>query len=296
MFSKACSIARNFTFPFIISTQNIVGQCHAGLGAFVLINNQGWCVSANHIFLELQKFDASYKQYLQAMAQQKAIENNSFMPLAEKETALKNIKLPAETISNYSVWLGHDSWVFDQPFSLPEVDLLVFKIANFVPTESHTYPIFKKINETTFQGTSLCKMGFPFHEIKPTFEPSRGFVLPEGSVPVPLFPIDGIYTRSVNVKHEGSFSFPLKYIETSTPGLKGQSGGPTFDVDGKLWAIQSQTQHLNLGFGTSNTKPHEAVHLQHQYLNVGWGIHADTIMGFLDKIGVAYSQESDIVS
>lgn len=39
------------------------------------------------------------------------------------------------------------------------------------------------------------------------------------------------------------------FIETSTPRLRGQSGGPIFDVNGAIWAIQSQTHHLKLGFG-----------------------------------------------
>lgn len=99
------------------------------------------------------------------------------------------------------------------------------------------------------QGTSLCKLGFPFHSNEPTFDEQKGFVLPPGSFPIPIFPIDGIYTRTVNIESNGAKPYPLMFIETSTPGLRGQSGGPIFDVNGAIWAIQSQTHHLKLGFG-----------------------------------------------
>jgi hypothetical protein len=42
--------------------------------------------------------------------------------------------------------------------------------------------------------------------------------------------------------------FPLKWIETSSPGLKGQSGGPLLDERGTIWGVQSNTFSYNLGF------------------------------------------------
>ncbi len=88
-------------------------------------------------------------------------------------------------------------------------------------------------------GTSLCKPGFPFHSIIPTFdETTNNFKLPEASFPLPLFPLEGIYTRTIQINIPDSpLSFPLKYIETSSLGLIGQSGGPTFNTYGTVWAI-----------------------------------------------------------
>jgi hypothetical protein len=89
----------------------------------------------------------------------------------------------------------------------------------------------------------------------------------------------------------GQFNFPLKYIETSTPGLRGQSGGPTFDVEATIWAIQSSTMSYPLEFGTE-AKGKQAEHLKNQYLNVGWGIHAETITSFLTANNVAFQKSS----
>jgi hypothetical protein len=44
------------------------------------------------------------------------------------------------------------------------------------------------------------------------------------------------------------FNRAAKFVEMSSPGLRGQSGGPRFDVNGMVWGLQSRTQHLALGF------------------------------------------------
>jgi hypothetical protein len=71
------------------------------------------------------------------------------------------------------------------------------------------------------------------------------------------------------------------------PGPGGQSGAPTFDQHGTVWAIQSQTQYLQLAFGTKTGK--EAEYLKHQYLNVGWGIHSETLTSFFKEKGIQFS-------
>jgi hypothetical protein len=165
------------------------------------------------------------------------------------------------------------------------IDLAVAKLDPFDPSWVKTYPTFKDPNKNFDQGRSLCKLGFPFHQFQPTWNPiTRGFELPPGAVPMPRFPIEGIFTRtSYLVPDEGSSTpFPIKYVETSTPGLRGQSGGPTFDVDGNIWAIQAKTSHLSLGFSG-----------QTQYLNVGLGVHPDTMFAVFDRAGIAYTVSKD---
>jgi hypothetical protein len=82
--------------------------------------------------------------------------------------------------------------------------------------------------------------------------------------------------------------FPLKYVETSSPGLRGQSGGPIFDAHGSIWAIQSQTVHLQLGF-SPQVKQGGTQHTEHQFLNVGWGVHAETVLGLLNQLGIEHN-------
>ncbi len=95
------------------------------------------------------------------------------------------------------------------------------------------------------------------------------------------FPIEGIHTRVLHVGDEGPN--PV-FIETSSPGLKGQSGGPIFDVEGYVWAIQSQTHHYDLGFDPKS--PDGKV--ERQFLNAGLGTHPARILEFLDKHNVSH--------
>jgi hypothetical protein len=60
------------------------------------------------------------------------------------------------------------------------------------------------------------------------------------------------------------------FLETSSPGLGGQSGGPIFDEHGTIWAIQSRTIHLELGFSPSVTTNGRTT-VEHQFLNLGLG-------------------------
>ena len=144
-------------------------------------------------------------------------------------------------------------------------------------------------------GTSLCRLGFPFHAIVPRFDERDGrFVLPEGSTPIPLFPVEGILTRlgTILPPAEKPLPYPLMQIETSSPGLRGQSGGPIVDIAGRIWGIQSVTRHLPLGFDPEVADRNGSAR-EHQFLNVGVGIHAATIVGMLNEMGVRFALSSD---
>ena len=77
----------------------------------------------------------------------------------------------------------------------------------------------------------------------------------------------------------------MKPIETSTPGLRGQSGGPIFDVAGAVCGMQSKTAHLPLGFSPRSKSRRRVT--EHQFLNVGLAVHAETMLEFFDRHGVA---------
>lgn len=292
MFANACSIARGFTFPIIISYKQVNGECFSIIGSFVIINEDGWFVTAHHIILQLYNLQTSYNSYHDLLARRKSIQEdaNIIQPIRKKQ--LSQMKIEPTAICNFSVWLGWDNVTLDQLLVLPEVDLAMGRLGNFDKTKISLYPSFKNPDKLMEQGTSLCKIGFPFHIIKPEYEENKGFILPGGSVPPPFFPLEGIFTRNVAVQTDIIKPYPLMYIETSSPGLRGQSGGPTFDIHGVVWAIQSQTHHLKLVFGNGNDTTKESEHIKHQFLNVGWGIHAKTLVGFLKEHNIQFQLSS----
>ena len=200
---------------------------------------------------------------------------------------MKKYPLDQALINNYSTWLVSDGVGIDDIIALPDVDLAVCKLTGFRSAMVPNYPLFKDPSRPMDQGTSLCKLGFPFHNIVPTFDEQSGmFHLPSGSLPAPVFPIEGIFTRKISI--QSATHHPLTFIETSSPGLRGQSGGPTVDIHGAIWAIQSRTQHYPLGFGNADSKSKDSEHLRHQYLNVGWGIHVETILSVLRERNINF--------
>jgi hypothetical protein len=163
---------------------------------------------------------------------------------------------------------------------IADVDLAVGRLSPFDKSWVSEYAIFMdqaKIAEMR-PGTSLCKLGYPFPELKPTFdEGANSFSLPPDTT-IAFFPLDGMFTREIDVQQPNPpLAFPLRFIETSSPGLKGQSGGPTFDTTGVVWAIQSQTRYLPLDF-SPEVKQQGQTHKEHQFLGVGMGIHAQTVI------------------
>jgi hypothetical protein len=97
--------------------------------------------------------------------------------------------------------------------------------------------------------------------------------------------MDGIFTRNLS-GGQSADGYPLQFVETSSPGLRGQSGGPTLDKDGVVWAIQSQTQSIPLGFRPTWKDENGKDVEEHQVLNLGMGVHPETLQALFARHGV----------
>jgi hypothetical protein len=221
---------------------------------------------------------------------QAAIRSDQTINNKERKRRLKALpSLLPETVTQYSAWWSWDTVRMDQVVGIEVADLAFVKLQGFDAAMIASYPVFKDPAKPMQQGRSLCRLGFPFHTVTPSYDATTNiFHLPPGSVPPPFFPNDGIFTRIVEIPPPNPAPpFKLSLIETSSPGLLGQSGGPIFDQDGNIWGIQSRTAHYPLGFspevpgGKKNEK-------EHQFMNVGWGIHAETIVGAMRDRGIAF--------
>lgn len=291
MFADAIDKARDFTKPLVISHRRQDGACGAAVGGYVVINRDGWAVSAYHIFEEWEKVRAAARTFTKAEADRAAIYGAA---IDKKERARRLKTLPAFTNSSTthaSLWLGLPGTcsVKDTVF-LVAADLAIFRIDGFDHKWVTHYPELKDPSKGVRHGTSLCRYGFPFHSIDPTWNGSS-FHLPKESVPIPAFPSEGMFSRDVNIIIDGpameEVTFPLKMIETSSPGLRGQSGGPIFDRHGQVWGVQSRTIHYPLGFNppVPGGKKGE---VEHQFMNAGWGTHPETLVGALRDRGVNF--------
>ncbi len=289
MFQRAIEIVSVFTHPVIVSKKLHSGTVESGCGAFMFLNSEGWVLTAGHIMQDYQLFHDVHtpelKTYREAV--QKIQDNQSLNP-KQKQGEIGHLKTSTQWIEKISYWWSRNGVHFSEIAVDPLADLAVAKLSSFDSTSVSAYPTFRNPLDEVKQGTSLCRLGFPFHQIKSSFDTATGsFQLAEGMLPIPRFPLDGICTRHANVV-DASSGRSVRFIETSSPGLRGQSGGPIFTSDGCIVGIQSRTIHLPLGFSPSIRQGNNET-VEHQFLNVGLGTYVTEVLTFLDNNKIKYS-------
>ena len=290
MFSKALRQVEKYTRPVIYSQRLANGHIMSGCGTFIVLNAEGWILTAAHIVQGISTI-ARHKAEFDAFQQKcEAIAKSSQFNDKAKRKMIKALPRNDKWVINQAALWGFAGSKITE-FSLdPFADLAVGKLNPFDPAWVPHYPVFKNPSEPMLSGTSLCRLGYPFHRIEATFdEATRGFKLAPGVLPIPRFPNDGIHTRIAINSPDGIRQ--IKFVETSSPGLMGQSGGPIFDLSGHVWAMQSKTQHLSLGFAPEVIEGGKKL-VEHQFMHVGWGVHVENILEMLGRLNVKVEMSS----
>lgn len=181
---------------------------------------------------------------------------------------------------------------------LPFADQLLQKF-NAFKAERAQLPTGKKLRHALralerkygySNGKFLCRLGFPFPEFT-NFEYDSATDqirwTSTGRLDTPRFPIEGMVTRHL-VGPAGVIGFEL-----STPGLRGQSGGPAFDSQGRVWGMQAATNHLDLDFDVDidvlrNGQTRRVK--DSAFLHVGHCIHVDILKQFMRDHGVIFGE------
>ncbi len=301
MFRTALAIVVKFTFPVMLSRKRVDGACEGSIGTCVVINRDGWIVTAGHILRQWKQLQEDVKKTRDYPKLKKAIEDDQTIERHERKRRLASLSAPRSDSSDQcSAWWGiHGAALKDYafiPLSTPGwdeiIDVGIGRLDPFDPNSIAAYPKFKRDDPNIDEigpGTSLCRLGFPFSTISPTWN-GTSFVLP--AIPFTRFPIEGMITRNIAINLQDAQGklrqtpFPIKYLETSSPGLKGQSGGPMFDVQGVVWAIQAKTLNLPLGFDAQ--VPGKKGQTEHQFLNVGVGVHPTTLLAIFRDRQIAF--------
>lgn len=175
----------------------------------------------------------------------------------------------------------------------PLYDLAIIKFNNYTKKGYKNYAVFLKDDKEIFQGKNLCRLGYPFPEFSNyAFDKNKDDIswTREGRQGTPRFPIDGMVTRQV-LESSGK----MIGIELSTPGLKGQSGGPLFNSSGIVYGMQSMTHHLHLGFDIKEQEIFDGNEKKmvsnYPFLHLGVCISAGIIKTFLSKNNVKFYEE-----
>lgn len=288
MFRDACRKARGFTRPIFSVWCHIDGRLVHSAASLVVVNAHGWFVTAAHVFHPLTKAMADESAIREYTQQKSAIEAHPSLDRKHKNKQIAKLPFDKDWITAAQYfWMNGPI----APLAMKVLhasrshDLAAGQIADFDPSSISEYPVFKRSDDNVEPGASLCRMGFPFAKTDLTLDVngSANFNVAE----VTYFPNEAMFTRHVGLDTADASGEPVpRFIETSTPGLRGQSGGPVFDQLGVVWGIQSHTTHVPLGFDPPDpNKPSQTIH---QFLNVGNAVHPAIIRWFLTKHGVEF--------
>lgn len=258
MFANACERALKFTHPCVVSTRTVDGSLQSTNATYFFISHDGWAITAAHVFSQLQKFK---------------YDSDHIKETAQKKEAGVDVEMDPKWITNHSIWWGYDGIRETQVHLFLDADLAAVKLTNVPQQFLKEVAVFGEPDQLKI-GTSLCKIGYPFVEIKPRFE-NNNFILDQGVRNLVPFPNEGIFTRPLMQKINDKIL--IKQIETSAPALKGQSGGPLFDVNGVVMGMQVMAQNIPLGFAP-HVMDNGVDYVEHQFLNTSIALHGSVIM------------------
>ena len=281
MYKKAIKENSKYLLPFIEGIKYYgSNEIEHAIGTMMLLNNRGDVLTCKHIAREFIENDKLPKIYDSIISDSKSMSEEEVKKkynLNEDSIVLSHINLPFEANGEINVEIKFHKYL----------DLAIIKFRG-VKVNCSSFPIFSKVKPE--QGQSLCKLGYAFPEYS-YFEYSesenRIIMKREIQSNFPLFPMDGIVTRHI-VDENGVVSM----FETSTPGLRGQSGGPVFSPDGIVYGIQSMTKHIDLNFDVEATvkrgsKKREVVYTP--FINLGIEISSDKIIEFLRENNIEFN-------
>lgn len=286
MFAKAYQHCGGFTRPVVISTLRNDGELSSAIGTFIHVNADGWILTAAHIVQEQARYAKQQQEVRESDARIAAVESSPKNAKEKKRLVEAERRNTSKLVRDFSFWWASDAARIAEAAILETADIALCRLAPFDPTSCTSYPTFKDPDTNLLVGTSVCRLGYPFSQLKPSYS-AGNFLLPDEVFKMPRFPNEGIITRWVSNGTHGTHGYRVGFLETSSAGLRGQSGGPIFDRHGTVWGIQSQTRHMPLGFSppVPGGKPGQ---VEHQFMNVGWGTHPATLVGLMRETNVKF--------
>ncbi|GAB3693861.1 hypothetical protein GCM10027592_14130 [Spirosoma flavus] len=263
-----------------------------GTATLFFVNQQACAITCKHVAELIAQSDSIYYNYREFQgARRDALRDKNANHLISKLEV--KYKLDINTIirirNNFVGCVDQFQRLNIDLHPTEDLALLRFEGYNRLLYSSHA--TFLGDTSRIKPGRTLCRLGYPFPEFTNfRYNPSVDDIewTTVGRLVSPSFPIDGIVTRLTAGKNA------IVGIEMSTPGLRGQSGGPLFDTNGVIYGMQSATNHLHLGFDIEN---HEVLVngrrsrvSNYPFLNVGRCVHVDVIKAFLREKNVKFDE------
>lgn len=292
MFEKAIENVSGFTRPLHTISRTYGGLILPGTATYFFVNDKGVALTCKHVASMIPAANQINEHFIKFKAERAKIPNDG-----KFARNLKGLEIKYKFIKEVTVQLKLNFLnSFDNIKEItthvhPTLDLAILEFKGFNKILYNSHATFLTDNSQIRQGKYLCRLGFPFPEFSNfRHEPENDDIewTNTGNPNSPSFPIDGIVTRFL-----GDSAQNISGIELSTPGLKGQSGGPLFDVDGRIYGMQFATNHLHLGFDSKDkeiiTEGKKTKVSNFPFLHVGLCVHVDKIIEFLKEHNIEFS-------
>lgn len=293
MFEKAIEKTSEFTRPIHSISRTYGGIVLPGTSTFFFVNDNGVALTCKHV-LDLISAADVLNQTFNGFKE----ERNKIAKDGKFKKNLKGLELKYKYSNETTVQLKNNFInCFDKIDQIvyhahPTLDLAILEFKGFTNKFYTSHASFIKDSKNIKQGKYLCRLGFPFPEFNNFKHNTSADDIEwtnEGNASSPTFPIDGIVTRFL-----GDGAGKVIGIEMSTPGLKGQSGGPLFDPNGTIYGMQYGTNHLHLGFDIMDREivndGKKSKVSNFPFLHVGLCVHVDAIKEFLTERKVAFTE------
>lgn len=295
MFVHAIEEVSKFTRPIHTISRNYQETTVSpGAATLFFVNEEGCAVTCRHV-IDLIANRQTINERYQQFKQEKSLigKNNRYhQRIKSLEEAYHFKEDTLIQLQERFIGVTSDAQLSYDWINHPTYDLSIIKIQHFRNSMYQSHAKFLKDGSRLKQGKYLCRLGYPFPEFT-NFRYNRENDdiewTNEGLTETPRFPIDGMLTRHIMGDKE------IAGIELSTPGLRGQSGGPLFDSEGVICGMQAGTNHLHLGFDMKNFEYKmngRIIKVTNQpFLHVGQCIHVNIIKKFLEENNIKFYEE-----
>lgn len=288
MFQEACKtlLYGHAVVPIEIATQLKSGKTGYGVAAGILVNDDGWILTAGHILRIITDLNGAATKAASYEKRVKDIHDDDTLSDTEKDAKLHSLgEFDADSIRRSAIMIAYRHTRKITGTMFEPADIGVIRATDFPAPEDYRQPCFR--TDPIYLGEMFCRAGYPFYEKMVEWDEEHQTFVSKAET-APLFVNEGLVSRFLKheVTLEGDKKAIVNLMETSSPGLRGQSGGPLFDTKGRILGMQIQTTCYPLDF-----KGEKDGHTEHQFLNVGRALHVETILRFLDSLKISYRIE-----